>query len=257
MRRVHALLVGAVVGGFALALLLPSTNASAHEVSKAGPYRIAIGWLFEPPSGTVTYIGEPNAVQIFVDKPTATDEIGDPVGDLNADCDHPDIQVTVTFGTLTSKPLCPRPAYDPDTGLGRKDEYDATLTPTKAGDYTFHLFGTIHGEKVDHTVKSAPDTFDTVGDASAVEFPTAAPALSDVATKVDQVGTRAGDALTAAQAASASAKDASTAAQDARSSVASATDAANRATILGIVALVVALIAGGLGFAAGRRRSRT
>src|SRR5579859_3352457 len=125
--------IGSVVGATVL-VLATSVGASAHEISKAGPYRIAIGWLFEPPSGTVTYVGEPNAVQIFVDKPTATDQIGDPVGDLNKDCDHPDIQVTVTFGSATSKPLCPQPAYDPDTGLGRQDEYDATLTPTRAGD---------------------------------------------------------------------------------------------------------------------------
>lgn len=246
MYRTRALLVGAVLGALALTLL-PSADASAHEVSKAGPYRIAIGWLFEPPSGTVTYIGEPNAVQIFVDKPTATDEIGDPVGDLNTDCDHPDIQVTVAFGSATSKPLCPQPAYDPDTGLGRKDEYDAALTPTKAGDYTFHLYGTIHGVKVDHTVKSAPDTFDTVGDASAVEFPTAAPALSDVAAKVDQVGTRVGDAASAA-------KNASDAAKVATSTATSASDALTRTTVIAIVALILALAAGALSLLQARRR---
>ncbi|MBU6424552.1 MAG: hypothetical protein KGQ88_10995, partial [Chloroflexi bacterium] len=147
MHGPRALLAGTVAGALALALILPA-RASAHEISKAGPYRIAIGWLFEPPSGTVTYIGEPNAVQVFVDQPAAGNEIGVPVGDLNKDCDHPDIQVTVSFGSATSKPLCPEPAYDPDTGLGRRDEYDAAITPTQAGDYTFHVFGTIHGVKV-------------------------------------------------------------------------------------------------------------
>lgn len=244
MYRTRALLVGAVLGAIVVALLA-SSDASAHEISKAGPYRIAIGWLFEPPSGTVTWVGQPNAVQIFVDKPTSGSEIGDPVGDLNKDCDHPNIQVTVAFGSTTSKPFCPQPAYDPDTGLGRQDEYDATLIPTVAGDYTFHVYGTIHGEKVDHTVKSGPDTFDTVGDASTAEFPTAAPALADVAAKVDQVGARAGDALTAAQAASTDAKSA----QSAASSV---SDAVNRATILAVVALVLALA--GLGVSVARRR---
>ncbi|MDE3193752.1 MAG: hypothetical protein KGN00_08720 [Chloroflexota bacterium] len=232
MARTTDRLVGAAALALALAALSPAT-ASAHEISKAGVYRIAIGWLYEPPTGSVTYVGEPNAVQIFVDKPTAGNEIGDPVGDLNKDCDHPDLQVTVTFGGATSRPLCPQPAYDPDTGLGRQDEYDAAITPTAAGDYTFHLFGTIHGEKVDHTVKSGPDTFDAVGDASAVEFPTAAPALGDVAAKVDRVGARAGDAASAAQAAA---------------------DAANRATILAIVGAVLAVVAGIVSVAALRRR---
>lgn len=220
-----------------LFLLGPANHGLAHEISTAGPYRIAIGWQFEPPSGSVTWVGQPNAVQIFVDQPKPGNDMGSPVGDLNGDCSHPDIQVTVTFGNTTSSPLCPQPTYDADTSRGRQDEYDAAVTPTKVGDYTLHVFGTIHGTKVDHTVKSGPQTFDSVGDQSSVEFPSAAPALGDVATKVDQVGSRSADAAAAANA---------------------ATDAANRSSALGIVGIVLAAIAvilGGVAFLTARRRS--
>lgn len=219
----------------ACTLSLVPVVASAHAVLTAGRYRIAIGWNFEPPGGTVTYVGQPNAVQVFVDIPSPGNDIGTAVSDLNSDCTHPDFQVTVTFAGTTSSPLCPQPAYDPDTGNGRMDEYDALLTPTKVGDYTFRIFGSIHGTSIDQSVKSGPSTFDTVGDESSVEFPAPVPAIGDVATKVDQVDGRAGAAET----------QASNAASD-----------ANRAAVLGVVAIVVAVLLGGANLAMTIRRRR-
>ncbi len=232
--RVLRLLAAAAVAG-----ILPLTavaSASAHAVINAGTYRVAIGWEYEPSGGSATYVDQPNGVQVFVDTLAAAGAIGTPVGDLNADCTHPDFQVTVTYAGRTSSPLCPQPAFDPDTNSGRMDEYDAELTPTRVGDYTFRIFGSIHGTPIDKSVTSGPSTFDTVGDQSAVEFPAAAPALSDVAAKVDQVGVRAGDAAAAAN---------------------DAANAANRAATLAIVALVAAVVLSGaaLGVTLWRRRS--
>ncbi|MBV8526851.1 MAG: hypothetical protein JOZ75_00900 [Candidatus Dormibacteraeota bacterium] len=125
--------------------------------------------------------------------------------------------MTVTYAGKTSSPQCPSSAYDPDTGLGRQDEYDAVMTPTKVGDYTFHITGTIHGVHIDETSTSSDKTFDSVGDQSSVEFPAAAPALGDVASKVNSVSSRAD----------------------------SANNAATGALIVGIVAIVAALGLGG------------
>lgn len=216
--------------------------ASAHEISNAGQYRLAVGWQFEPPSGTVTWVDEPNAVQLFIDQAGPGNGIGNPVSDLNSDCGHPDLQVTVTVGSTTSSAMCPELQFDADTGRGRQDEYDAALTPTAVGDYTFHIFGTIHGTKVDHTVKSGPNTFDSVGDQSSVQFPTAVLAPAAEATKVDQIGGRAGSALTTAQ--------------NAATQAGGASDSANRATVLSIVALVLAVLLGAVGLLAGRRRPK-
>ncbi|MBV8445197.1 MAG: hypothetical protein JOZ92_04700 [Candidatus Dormibacteraeota bacterium] len=231
----HPRTFGRILAGSAgviLALGLTIATASAHAVINVGQYRLAIGWQFEPSSGTNTYVGIPNAIQVFVDTPTASNPIGTPVSDLNSDCTKPDLQVTVTYAGVTSSPFCPSPVYDPDTGNGRLDEYDYELTPTQVGTYTFHIFGSIHGTAIDKTVASGPSTFDSVAEQSSTEFPVQVPTVGEVSTKVNQVDARA--------------------TQNANS----ATDAANRGTILGVIAIVIALLgSGGALFVAARRRT--
>ena len=227
MHRRFLLLAGAAIGAVAAALM-PTVLASAHAVIKTGSYYVAIGWENEANGGTVAYVGETNAVQVFVDTLSPSGDIGNPVGDLNSDCTHPDIQVTVSYAGKTSSPLCPVPAFDPDTGLGRMDEYDVAITPTKVGDYTMHITGSIHGTPIDKSVTSGPQTFASVSDQSSVDFPVAVPALGDVSTKVDQVAARAQ----------------------------TASNNAGTGTVLAVVAVVVAVVLGGGAlFVALRRRS--
>jgi hypothetical protein len=233
----------AATAALLLAFATSFAVASAHYVFTAGKYRVAIGWQFEPAFGTDTYVGEQNAIQVFVDIASADNPKGTPVSTLNADCSHPDFQVTVTVGTTTSSPFCPAPAYDGDTGNGRLDEYDYPLIPTVVGTYTFHIFGSVNGTAIDQTVTSGPTTFDSIADSSAVEFPVAVPAAAQVATKVDAVGQRAGDAL-------ASAQSAATTAGNAKSSAASA-------TVLAIIAIVIAVLLSAVNLAIGMRRRRT
>jgi hypothetical protein len=213
----------------AVALAATGITASAHKVFSAGSYRIAIGWSDEPASGTVTYIDQPNAIQVFVDQLAGSAQT--PVSDLNQDCTKPDIQVTVTFASVTSSPLCPAPAYDPDSARGRQDEYDAPLTPTRVGNYTFHIYGSIHGTAVDQTISSGPDTFDSVGEQPAsAQFPVAVPAIGDLSTRIDQIDARA------AQAAS------------------SASSAGGPAIVLSVIALIVAVAGSGGALAMAMRR---
>jgi hypothetical protein len=234
-RRVVLRLAGAGVAVSAIALS-PAVMASAHAVLTVGKYHVAIGWQFEPSSGTVTYVDQPNAIQVFIDIPTPSNPVATPIGDLNADCTKPDFQVTASFGTATSSPMCPRPVFDADTGRGRLDEYDVVLTPTRVGDYKFRIFGTIHGTAIDQTVTSGPTTFDSVGDQNSTEFPAAVPALSDLSTKVDQVNARAVDAKTTATNAGSSAGGAST---------------------LAIVALIAAVLLSTASLVVALRRQRT
>src|ERR1019366_9102241 len=126
-----------------------SAVASAHYVFTAGKFRVAIGWQSEPSSGSDTYVGAQNAIQVFIDVAGASDAHGTPVSTLNQDCSHPDFQVTVRVGSTTSSPFCPAPAYDGDTGNGRLDEYDYPLIPTVVGTYPFHLFRRISGTTID------------------------------------------------------------------------------------------------------------
>jgi hypothetical protein len=237
--RTH-LRVSAIAAGAVFALATTMVAASAHFVFTAGKYRIAVGWQSEPSSGTDTYVGEQNAIQVFVDIATANEPRGIPVSTLNADCTHPDFQVTVTVGTTTSSPFCPAPAYDGDTGNGRLDEYDYPLIPTVVGTYRFHIFGAINGTAIDQTITSGPTTFDSVADSSAVEFPVPVPAVAALSTKVDAVNQRAASALAGAQTASTEAGDAK--------------NSASGATTLAIVALIVVALLSALNLAIGLRR---
>jgi hypothetical protein len=230
----------AVAAGVLLATASSLAVASAHFVFTAGKYRIAVGWQFEPAGGSDTYVGVPNAIQIFVDMPSSGNPIGTPVGTLNQDCTHPDLQVTVTVGSRTSSPFCPVPIHDPDTGLGRLDEYDYALIPTVVGTYSFHIFGAITGTPVNQTITSGRATFDSIADSSSVDFPVAVPGTAAVATKVDAVNQRASSAL-------ASAQSAATTAGDARNS-------ASAATVLAIVGIVIAVVLSALNLVIGLRR---
>jgi hypothetical protein len=241
--RKSSLRASAVAAATLIALATSLVVASAHYVFTAGRYRVAIGWQSEPSSGSDTYVGAQNAIQVFVDVASLGDSHGTPVSALNQDCSRPDFQVTVTVGTTTSSPFCPAPAYDGDTGNGRLDEYDYPLIPTLVGTYTFHIFGSIDGTAIDQTVTSGPTTFDSIADSSSVEFPVAVPAVAQVVTKVDAVSQRAASAL-------ASARSAATKAADAQTS-------ASGASVLAIVALVVAVVLSAGNLAIGLRRRRT
>jgi hypothetical protein len=225
--RVH-LRVFAVAAGTLVALATSMAVASAHDVFTAGKYRVAIGWQNEPSSGTDTYVGDQNAIQVFIDIASAGNPKGIAVGTLNADCAHPDFQVTVTVGSTTSSPFCPAPVHDGDTGNGRLDEYDHPLIPTVVGTYAFHIFGTINGTVIDKTVTSGPTTFDSIADSSSVEFPVAVPAVSEIAAKVQAVSARAASALVRAQSV------ANTAAE--------AKSSASGAQTLAIAAIIIAVL---------------
>jgi hypothetical protein len=237
-RRASAVLAGALI-----ALTSSFAVASAHFVFTAGRYRVAIGWQFEPASGTTTYVDSQNAIQVFIDVASRDVPRGTPVSALNQDCTHPDFQVTVTVGSTTSSPFCPTAVYGPDTGNGRLDEYDYPLIPTVVGTYTFHIFGAIHGTPIDQKVTSGPTTFDSIADASAFEFPVAVPPPAAVASKVDAVNQRAASALATAQSAATKAE--------------AAKSGASGATTLAVVAIIVAVLLSALNLAIGWRRRST
>jgi hypothetical protein len=237
-RRASAVAAGALV-----AFTSSFAVASAHYVFTAGRYRLAVGWQFEPASGSDTYVDAPNAIQVFIDVASLDNPHGTPVSTLNGDCAHPDFQVSVTVGSTTSSPFCPSPAHDPDTGNGRLDEYDYPLIPTVVGTYTFHVFGTINGTPLDQRITSGPTTFDSIADSSSAEFPVPVPAVAAISTKVDAVNQRASSALNSARSV-------------ATTAAAAKTDASGAST-LAIIAIVLAVLLPALNLAVGVRRRST
>jgi len=218
-------LLRATAPAVAFCLLFLSTGpAWAHEERQVGGYQLTVGWQHEP-----TYVGVENAVQVFI-----KDAKGDPVDDLGA---PPSLQLTVTTGSKTSSPLELVPSFDEDTGSGTHGEFDAAILPTAPGVYTFHLTGTINGQKIDERFTSSDKTFDDVSAPSAIEFPNQDPTNGELAANLNRLGPRVADATSASK---------------------SAKDKSSSATAIALLAVVAAVVLGGGGLVValrGRRRA--
>jgi len=208
----------AAAGGVAaLALAVMASPASAHEARDVGPFHVEVGWKNEP-----TYTNVQNAIDFFVND--ANDK---PITDLGDS-----VKVQVMFGDQKSDQL----AFEPAGDEGSPGEYVAAITPTRAGVYTFHLTGTIHGQPFDQSFTSSDKTFDSPKAATEIEFPAKDPTNADLSTKLDRTSTRLNANNTAALKAAKKAKD--------------------DASMLAIIAIVVGalgLVVGGISLMRGRR----
>ena len=171
------------------------TGAYAHEQRTVGSVHMTVGWVEEP-----TYVGFRNAVQLFL-KDAANKPVLD-VGD--------GLKVQVIFGNQKTGLLPLDPSFDPDTGLGTQGEFDAPIIPTRPGNYTFHFVGTVGAQKIDQSFTSSPTTFDTVEDASGIQFPVKEPAIADLSGLVDRLSPRVDANASAASSAVAAAAQART-----------------------------------------------
>lgn len=208
-RRVR--LGASVVAGLVLTLTATvGVSAHEHRAVAGGAYIMRVGWNAEP-----TFSGVRNAVQLFL-----SDGENHPVIDLNGS-----LQVQVVYQGAKSEQMSLVAAFG--AVYGTQGEYDAPVTPTRPGDYTFHFTGTIHGTPVDESFTSSSTTFDTVRDASAIEFPVKDPSAGELSTGLQRLGTRLTGQITAVQ----------TTAHDAG-------DSGTRATVIGLVALVLAVVLG-------------
>jgi hypothetical protein len=126
-------------------------NVSAHEGREVGPYALELGWQVEP-----AFVGVPNGPEIFI--ALAGDE------EQKIEGAESTLTLTVKFGGQSRVvPL--------DAAWGDPGHYVGSLTPTRAGDYTFHLTGTISDTVVDETFTSADGKFGTVEPAADILFP--------------------------------------------------------------------------------------
>jgi hypothetical protein len=232
MHLVRSRRVGTALVASAFALLLVAGVADAHIVKTFGKYTVALGWVHEP-----TYVGEQNAVQVVI-----KDASGKAITDLN----DGDLKVTVSVGGQTSAPLPLLNTFDPDTGLGIPGDYEAPLIPTAPGDYTFHLSGTIDGTAVDETATSSDSTFNSVVDATGIQFPNQLPALTDIITRLDRIDARlaASPAPSSGTAAPSSAPVDNAAVDAANAAAASAQTSANNALLVGGVIGGIGVIIG-------------
>jgi len=194
--------------------LLPTTAALAHGDHTQGDLVIATGFVVEP-----AYVGQPNGVQLTIEHD------GEPVTDLAPDA----LSVDVTFGDQTTT-LTPEPAFEVGE-WGTPGDYHADFIPSAAGAYTFHVTGTIDGEKVDYGMTSGPKAFGEVEDPASAMFPAVdEPSNADLAAKLVAEGARTDEAISTAQ------------------------STADTARIVAFAAVIVAVIAIGLAITARKAR---
>lgn len=160
-----------------LALVLVAAPISAHEGREVGEYVLVFGWRVEP-----AYAGIYNGPELTIEHHD-TDE---PLTGAEAT-----LQLMVHFGDqqkmLELYPVWNEPGH-----------YTADLIPTRPGDYSFHLFGTLGDTEVDEMFSSADGEFSTIEPAADIQFP--APE-SDTAALQEQIDALRAelDALKAAQ----------------------------------------------------------
>jgi hypothetical protein len=188
-----------------------------------GKIDFEIGFLNEP-----VYVGFQNGVFLAVH-----DEGGNPVEDV-ADT----LKVQVVYGTQTMD-VALEPNFEEDTG-GAPGQYVAHFIPTRPGKYTFHLSGSIGGERIDRSFTSSPTTFDEAVDPMTVQFPAKDPTTGELATRLDRELPRV---TATAQAKAAAARDRA--------------DGARTLALLGVILGGVGLVAGIAGLVTGVRSRRT
>jgi hypothetical protein len=190
--RKAGIVVAAALSGL---LLLPASAAPAHEGRTQGDLEMVVGFGTEP-----AYAGQPNSVQLILVRD------GEPVVDLGDTLD-----VEVSFGDQAHRfPLEPNFAVG---AFGEPGDYRAWFIPTRAGQYTFHLAGTIQGEDVDQTFTSGPRTFSDVEDPKQIQFPVQDPTNGELAERIDREVPRLTSATEEVRAAATAANDDASSAQ--------------------------------------------
>ncbi len=158
MNRLAVILLTTGLVAF-LALFGLGQVVSAHGTTQVGDYTLVIGFHDEP-----VYVGMPNALDLFVTNSKTNTKVNGLENTLKAE---------IIFGS-SKEELMLVPQEDLDGA------YTAYVLPTRAGDYTWHIFGTIENTPVDVSMTSSPTTFESADPLSSIAFPdsSAAPAGS-------------------------------------------------------------------------------
>lgn len=147
-------------------VLVMSVTGFAHEGREVGEYVIVFGWRVEP-----AYAGVFNGPEITIEH----HDSGEPLVGAEET-----LQLSVQFGDQT-KTLSLYPSF------GNPGHYTADLIPTRPGDYTFILTGTLDGVEVNETFTSADGEFSTVEPADDLLFPVLDDSIADLQAQINEL----------------------------------------------------------------------
>ena len=125
---------------------------AAHEQHHVGPYTVEMGWRDEP-----ALEGAVNAVYLEVQESASSKPVEGLAKTLR-------VQVSFGGGAQVFEPVLHPSAETPGAYVG-------DIIPTRAGDYIFHLTGTIGDLKVDERFETGPGRFDPVSSPTSLQFP--------------------------------------------------------------------------------------
>jgi hypothetical protein len=158
MKRTVRAFVAAIVIGLAIFLLPTSVPVEAHTPVTVGEYELLVGWRDEPPVS-----GSLNGLDLRILNGTR-----EPV--LNAE---QTLTAVLSSGTASvSKDLSPQ--------FGRPGWYTFDVIPTRPGNYSVRLQGTLGTTSVDVSV-----FLEDVGPSADLAFPVADPTASDLQARLD------------------------------------------------------------------------
>ncbi len=204
-------LAGVVLAGAALVGPLAG-GAFAHERRTVGSLQFVVGWAAEP-----AYTGSLNAVQVTLRDSSAP---GDPVPIADV---GDGLKVEVSFGAEKVGPL------ELDSVFNSPGEYQSPMVPSRSGAYTFRFVGTVKGQAVDESFTSSDTTFESPGDASAIEFPVKDPTRAELGDRLARLDPRLASATEASD--------------DAKSSAGVATGLAVAGLVVGLAGVALAVTA--------------
>jgi len=172
-----------------LVSVFTTTSVFAHEHRHVGKYTFVVGFLDEP-----AYANIKNSLDLTIcdgDDCNYTVQDGsrvlsNPVKDADKT-----LKVEVSMGGSTPLALTMEPRWS------NPGKYNAYFQPTKVGDYTFHIFGTLENNKIDEKFTSSPTGFSAVQQVKTYPSDAANSAAADATALKNQVQSAQNSAMTA------------------------------------------------------------
>jgi hypothetical protein len=154
----------------ASSFVFTSNVGLAHERRNVGPYTFVVGWIDEP-----AYVNTINSLDLTVTETSG----GKAVEGLEKT-----LKVDLRFGgTTTAQPLVLAARF------GMPGKYSGHVLPTKAGDYTFHIVGTVGTTNVDEKFESGPGRFGSIESTDPLQYPQELASNADLAARLEQLQT--------------------------------------------------------------------
>jgi hypothetical protein len=171
-------------------LVLTTTSAFAHERRLvAGKYAFVVGFLDEP-----AYANFKNGLDLTICNGTecqSTVQNGASVLSNPMEGLEKTLKVEVSMGGLAPLALTLEPRFR------APGKYNAYFEPTKVGDYTFHIFGTIGPDAIDEKFTSSPTGFSAVEQVKTYPSTSSDSTTTDVTALKNQAQTAQNNATTA------------------------------------------------------------